>query len=104
MGLGTYKHKIEEINGVRCSIAEKGVSEGRADFLKALLEHNNFEVILQKEEEDGTITVGVTDICFDAVVLIYQRAFKTPDGRLVTHAYWDQDSGETNPIYWRYKK
>ena len=38
-------HLFEELNGVKCAIVEKNVSPERVDFLKRLLEHNNYTVI-----------------------------------------------------------
>ena len=43
------KHIVEEINGTRCTIVEKGVIAGRIDFLKNLLEFNKFEVLVAAE-------------------------------------------------------
>jgi len=39
-------HIIEEINGTRCSIVEKNVSPERVEFLKKLLEHNGYKVLV----------------------------------------------------------
>ena len=39
-------HLFEELNGVKCAIVEKNVSKERADFLKDLLEHNHFTVVI----------------------------------------------------------
>ena len=38
-------HLFEELNGVKCAIVEKNVSAERADFLKRLLEFNQFTVV-----------------------------------------------------------
>jgi hypothetical protein len=37
-----------------------------------------------------TFTVGVTDYTFNPTNAIYGRALKTPDGHIVTAAYWLQ--------------
>lgn len=37
---------VEEINAVRCSIVEKNVSPERVAFLKKLLEHNGYTVMV----------------------------------------------------------
>ena len=34
------KHIVEEINGTRCTVVEKGATAGRVDFLRELLEFN----------------------------------------------------------------
>ena len=43
MALNKGKHIVEEIDGVRCSLVEKGVSPTRAEFLKKLLELTNIQ-------------------------------------------------------------
>ena len=30
------KHIVEEVNGIRCTIVEKGATAGRVDFLKKI--------------------------------------------------------------------
>jgi len=37
-----------------------------------------------------TFTVGVTDYTFNPINAIYGRLLKTPDGHIVTAAYWQQ--------------
>ena len=39
-------HLFEELNGVKCAIAEKNATKERVDFLKQLLEYNNYTVIV----------------------------------------------------------
>ena len=39
-------HIVEELNGTRCSIVEKNVAPERMEFLKRLLEHNGYTVIV----------------------------------------------------------
>ncbi|MBI4932144.1 MAG: hypothetical protein HY841_15405 [Bacteroidetes bacterium] len=39
-------HIVEELNDIRCSIVEKNVSPERVGFLKKLLEHNGFTVMI----------------------------------------------------------
>jgi hypothetical protein len=39
-------HEFEELDGVKCAIVEKNVSQERVDFLKDLLEFNNYKVIV----------------------------------------------------------
>jgi len=66
--LNKSKHVIIEIDGVRCSQVEKGVTSERLAFLKELLEHNKFEVKVLEEKAEGevkTFTIGVTDILFN---------------------------------------
>jgi hypothetical protein len=39
-------HIFEDLNGIKCSIVEKGVLTERVDFLRRLLEYNRFTVIV----------------------------------------------------------
>ncbi|MDH3698978.1 MAG: hypothetical protein OER83_06480 [Flavobacteriaceae bacterium] len=105
MSLGG-KHLFGDIEGQRVTFAEKKVTEDRADFLKKLLEHNGFEVLIQEdrrasEEEPQLYTVAVTDMVFNPVIWVYQRKLLTFDGRKVTPDYWNQRTTETAPQYWR---
>jgi len=105
MALNKGKHIVEEIDGVRCSLVEKGISPERSEFLKKLLELNGFTVKVVAEGETGTFKVGVTDILFNPVVDVYKRRLKTTSGKKVTPAYWLQESenetaGEVN--YWNF--
>ena len=109
-------HEFEELDGVKCGIVEKNVSPERVAFLKKLLEFNKFTVVVVpspppkvapapvvKVVEDevappppppppapSTFTVGVTDYTFNTINAIYGRLLKTPDGHIVTMAFWQQ--------------
>jgi hypothetical protein len=109
-------HEFEELNGVKCGIVEKNVSPQRVEFLKKLLENNRYTVVVVptpapkvaaapvvKTEEGTTVplppppppapetfTVGVTDYTFNTINAIFGRMLKTPDGHIVTQAYWQQ--------------
>lgn len=39
-------HEFEELDGVKCAIVEKNASRERVDFLKNLLEFNNYTVVV----------------------------------------------------------
>jgi len=39
-------HLFEDLNGVKCSIVEKGVVPGRVDFLRCILEYNGYDVVV----------------------------------------------------------
>jgi len=103
------KHIVEEINGVRCTVVEKGASQGRVDFLKGLLEFNKFEVQVaedKKETEDAPtlFTIGVTDEVFSPVIAVYEMSLKTPDGKRVSPAYWEQKTTEIVDEYWTFEE
>jgi hypothetical protein len=114
-------HEFEELDGVKCGIVEKNVSPERVIFLKKLLEYNKYTVVVVPSPppkvaaappitigikiEDGTellptplplpvpetFTVGVTDYTFNSINAIFGRLLKTPDGHVVTLAYWHQE-------------
>jgi hypothetical protein len=122
-------HEFEELDGVKCGIVEKNVTAERAAFLKKLLEYNKFTVIVvpsppakvaavpvAKTEEGAqapvspaqevlipeTFTVGVTDYTFNSINAIFGRLLHTPDGHVVTQAYWQQRetvSHDETPYY-----
>jgi len=100
---------VEELNGIRCSIVEKGAGAARAEFLKKLLEINNLEVVTveekrETEESPVTYTIGVTDIVFNPVVAVYQLRLKTGDGRIVSPPYWNQWTEKIDNKYWRFRR
>lgn len=102
------KHIVEEINGIRCTIVEKGVSAGRVEFLKKLLEFNKFEVVVAEdaaaaEDAPKVFTIGVTDIVFNPVIAVYEMCLKTPEGQRVSPAYWNQYTTESKDQYWEFK-
>lgn len=108
-------HEFDELDGVKCGIVEKNVLPQRVDFLKKLLEYNGFTVVVvpspppkaapAPKPVEGvenntaaaptaptpeTFTVGVTDYTFNTINAIFGRLLKTPDGHVVTLAYWQQ--------------
>ena len=103
------KHTFGSIEDTRVTFVEKKIDENRKDFLKKLLEHNGFEVIVQEEkrkteEEPQLYTVAVTDMVFNPTIWVFQRKLKTFDGKKVTQDYWNQKSEETKPQYWKNSK
>jgi hypothetical protein len=123
-------HEFEELDGVKCGIVEKNVSPERVAFLKKLLEYNHFIVVVvpspppkavaapvvkPAEGEEApvavepapvitpeTFTVGVTDYTYNTINAIFGRSLKTPDGHIVTIAYWQQKesvSSDEIPYY-----
>ena len=114
-------HEFEELDGVKCGIVEKNVPAERVAFLQKLLEYNKFTVVvvpspppkaapapkpLEGEEmpitelpapaQPETFTVGVTDYTYNTINAIYGRLLKTPNGHVVTMAYWHQQEAESH--------
>lgn len=107
-------HEFEELGGSKCAVVEKNVSKARVDFLKPLLEFNHYTVVFMPSpapktasppvvevapEEAAVVnvpvipesfTVGVTDVMFNPINAIFGRLLKTPDGHVVTYAFWNQ--------------
>lgn len=107
MLLNKATHTILEIDGVRCSVVEENASKMRVDFLTKLLTHNGFQVkTVLTNEEEGLSTVGVTDVMFNATLYVYELRLKTPDGKIVTPAYWLEktktgiDKKREQDLYW----
>jgi hypothetical protein len=121
-------HPFEELDGRRCAVVERNVSPERVDFLKYILDGNGYTVVvvpspppkavpapkLAEGEEapaappppPATFTVGVTDVTFNAINAIYGRSLRSPEGRVVTMAYWQQKEDVSNddvPYYERNK-
>ena len=109
MAINNAKHIVSEINGVRCTLIETGLSVDRVAFLRDLLEFNNLEVIEMQENpeaegEEPKYTLGVTDLLFNPVFAIYERQMKTREGSFVTPGYWKQECTECDPRYWVRRK
>ena len=107
-------HEFEELDGIKCAIVEKNAPQQRVDFIKPLLEFNKFTVVVVPSpppkvvpvpaaavvnEETiaetpppppATFTIGVKDVTFNPINAIFGRLLKTPDGHVVTLAYWQQ--------------
>ncbi len=123
MPLNSGAHKEKIIDGISCRMVEEGLSSGRMEFLKKLLEHNGFEVkveknVLDKTEKDDNenktqpeelFTLWVTDLLFNPVIYVYELRLKTLSDKLVTPAYWLQlapegiEKGEPD-YYWELAK
>ncbi len=123
-------HEFEELNGIKCGIVEKNAAPARVQFLKQLLEFNRYTVIVvptpapkppaqpaSKPEEGSptpapiigpplpeTYTIGVTDYTFNPINAIFGRLLKTPDGHIVTYAYWNQQEDRSNDEVPYYEK
>ena len=105
MPLNKGKHIVEEIDGVRCTVVETGVTQERIDFLKNLLEINGYNVKTSLDKDGVSVKIGVTDILFNPVVDVYKRRLKSPSGKKVTPAYWLQQSDhetEAEVNYWTF--
>ena len=100
------KHNVAEIDGVRCTVVETGATKERLEFLKALLSHNGYEVKTEQEKDKegamlDTFVIGVTDILFNPVIVLYQKKLFRKDGNEVTAAYWEQKPADTEIPYWQ---
>jgi len=100
------KHQFGAIDDIRVTFIEKKIGEDRMNFLKTLLEHNGFEVIVKEEkrkseEEPQLYTLGVTDMVFNPTTYIFERKLRTLDNHIVTQDYWNQKTTDTPPQYWR---
>jgi len=109
MGLNKGKHTVVEIEGVRCTVVETGLSESRALFLKELLANNHFEVKMEIEKGKdgaalGTYILGVTDILFNPVIAVYGHKLLRKDGHSVNPAYWNQWPEDADIPYWMVTK
>lgn len=109
MAINNAKHIVSEIDGIRCTIVESGVSLERAAFLRQLLEYNNLEikelqVPSEIPEEETKYTIGVTDLVFNPVFAVYECLLKTPEGGYVTPGYWNQECLDCRPEYWMRRK
>ena len=109
MAINNAKHLVGEINGIRCTLIETGITIDRTAFLRDLLEFNNLEVQEMKEvpaspEEETKFTIGVTDLVFNPVFTIYECLLKTREGDFVTPAYWKQECTECDKRYWMKRK
>lgn len=111
-------HLFEDLNGIKCAIVEKNASKERVDFLKSILEYNQFTVVvvpspppkappaaipaasdqtfpLAEPPVHETFTIGVTDLMFNPINAIFGRLLKAPGGRIITLAYWQQKEKES---------
>ena len=120
-------HISEELDGIKCIVVEKNASPERVAFLKPLLEYNFLTVVVVPSPpakaaspapvtEEGaepapppppapeTFTIGVTNMLFNVTNAVYGRLLRTPDGHVVTAAYWQQKeevSHDEIPYYMR---
>ena len=112
-------HEFDDLQGVKCAIVEKNVSQERADFLKALLECNGYTVVVASAPppkgtpvatEEGapaapaSFIIGVTDVSFSAVMAVFGRQLHTKDGHVVSLAYWQQKEAVSNDEVPYYEK
>jgi hypothetical protein len=103
------KHIIAEIEGVRCTVVETGTTPERAEFLKNLLVFNGYEVKMEKEKsKDGTeldsFVIGLTDLLFNPMIVVYEKKLVRKDGLTVTPAYWNQWPEDDTLPYWKLQR
>jgi len=109
MALNKGKHVVSEIEGVRATVVETGLNEPRCLFLKDLLQHNGYEIKMEKEKaKDGTTLetwiLGVTDIIFNPMIKVYERKIFRTDGHVVTPGFWNQWAVDPDLPYWMVTK
>ncbi len=109
MGSLKGKHMVTEIAGTRVSVVETGATEARKEFLAGLLQQNGYSVLSDPEKSKdgsplGTYVVGVTDLLFNPVIMVYERRLYRADGNLVTPAFWEQKAAETEVPYWQVER
>jgi len=107
--LNKYKQEYVTVDSFRCVVVEKNVTEERKEFLKALLEVNHFDVKIEKEpketpEAPDTYIIGVTDVTFNPIISIYEGSLKTSKNRIVSPAYWLQETTVSDSRYWNIRK
>ncbi|MEI7595813.1 MAG: hypothetical protein WCK02_08715 [Bacteroidota bacterium] len=101
--LKTWKRQIEEIEGIRYTLVEKGISEERMNFLKDVLEFNKFNVKVTSNE-DATYTILVTDLLFNPILAVYDCSLKNAKGEVISPAYWNMDTKICDSRYWVIKR
>ncbi len=112
-------HEFEDLDGVKCAVVEKNASQERVDFLRSLLEYNGYTLVVVPSPPAKvaatavpdavpapvaapSFTVGVTNVMFNVTNAIFGRALHTPNGHVVTLAYWQQKetvSHDEQPYY-----
>lgn len=105
MALKKGKHVIKEIDGALCTVVEGELSRERMQFLKDVLEFNNYVVKVEEQtsEAGSSFTLGVTDLVFNPMINVYERSLKRKDGTVVTVAYWNQTPEEESLPYFEYR-
>ena len=109
MSIRSGKHIEKEMGDLMVRVVESAVPNmERIEFLKAILEHNGYEVHVEedakKNEEDPTTwTIGVSDLTFNPVLAVFGRRLRSLDGKRVNAAYWEQKNDDFNPNYWSEK-
>jgi len=106
-------HLFDELDGKKCAIVETEASDARVAFLKPLLEFNGYEVVVvptpppktppkvteatdDTPPQPVTFTIGVTNVMFNTTNALFGRFLKTPNGHVVTPAYWQQAEKESH--------
>jgi hypothetical protein len=90
-------HTVEEINGVRCSIIERNISDERATFIQKILQESGQKCIIS-ESSDGLKTVGVTDLTFNLVHALYAHQLWS-NKQIISPSIW-YTGKENTGFYW----
>lgn len=125
-------HTFEELNEIKCAIAEKNCSAERAEFLRKLLQKNGYTVVVAPAPPpkaaapkpaaplaEGEVApppppppppapslfnVGVTNLAFSPTNMVFNRLLKTFDGKVVDMPYWKQESTTADNNHWYWKE
>lgn len=98
-------HPFEDIEGIKCAVVEKNLTKERLEFLKEILAFNGYEVVVgptppakaaataeaepASQMSPSTFTLGVTDVTFNVTNAIFGRLLKSPEGNIITLAFWN---------------
>lgn len=107
MSIKNGKRIIKEVDGRNVVVVEQNVSNERANFLKQLLEHNKYEVLViadLESETKNTFTICVSDLHFNVTLKIYERSLKNIDNEAVTVSYWNQTDEKDNLPYFEHRE
>ena len=57
---------------------------------------------IKEEPLPDTYTIGVTQISFNPVIVVYQRMLRNKKGQIVTPQYYNQETDDSSGWYWKH--
>ncbi|MCB0728037.1 MAG: hypothetical protein R3A12_01665 [Ignavibacteria bacterium] len=57
---------------------------------------------IKEEPLPDTYTIGVTQISFNPVIVVYQRMLRNKKGQIVTPQYYNQETDDSRGWYWKH--